>query len=101
MRNYADDNDLHYMWNKIHVKVNQKASELELAIDESARHGRIVKIVVQHCLANARSLITGQTFDDIQYSPWQDTLPTYIPGKYYWARMVIYYADGTIVYSAP
>ena len=101
MRNYADDNDLHYMWNKIHVKVNQKASELELAIDESARHGRIVKIIVQHCLANARSLITGQTFDDIQYSPWQDTLPGYISGKYYWARSVIYYVDGTIVYSDP
>ena len=89
---------------QVTAEVNIAVQEAQDTADEAkliAQHGKVVKIIIQHCLANARSLITGQTFADIQYSTWQEDIPNYIAGKYYWARMVIYYADGTVMYSDP
>ena len=32
---------------------------------------------------------------------WQDTLPTYIAGRYYWTKTITTYADGSTVESTP
>ena len=58
-------------------------------------------IVIEHCLANNRVIPDGQTFADIQYTPWSTTMPTFVHGKFCWSRIVIYYKDGSVKYGDP
>ena len=76
-------------------------NEVDEMIDNGEVGKGILKVVIEHCLANARSIPIGGTFEDIQFSAWQEVLPVFVTGKYYWARIVTYYADGTVEYGPP
>lgn len=76
-------------------------NEVDEMIDDGEVGKGILKVVIEHCLANARNIPIGGTFEDIQYSAWQELLPEYVTGKFYWARIVTYYADGTVEYGPP
>lgn len=98
MPKQVDNDDLLYMWKKI---VGNTTKSINDAVAASELRRKVIKIVIQHCLANNRSIPAGSTFEDIRYTPWQDSLPDYVQGKYFWARNVIYYADGSIEYGPP
>lgn len=68
---------------------------------ELAGEKKILKIEVEHCLATARAIPEGQTFDDIKVGDWTVEVPEYISGRYYWARRATYWSDETITYSDP
>ena len=70
--------------------------EGELNIGDEVDH-----IVIEHCLANNRVIPDGQTFADIQYTPWSTTMPTFVHGKFIWSRIVVYYKDGSVKYGDP
>lgn len=76
-------------------------NEVDEMIDDGEVGKGILKVVIEHCLANARNIPIGGTFEDIQYSAWQELLPAFVAGKFYWARIVTYYADGTVEYGPP
>ena len=76
-------------------------NEVDEMIDDGEVGKGILKVVIEHCLANARNIPIGGKFEDIQYSAWQELLPAYVTGKFYWARIVTYYADGTVEYGPP
>ena len=76
-------------------------NEVDEMIDDGEVGKGILKVVIEHCLANARNIPIGGTFADIQFSAWQELLPEYVTGKFYWARIVTYYADGTVEYGPP
>ena len=59
------------------------------------------KVVIQYCLASANAIPSGGTFDDIRITPWSETLPTFVTGKYYWTRTVTYMGDETQKASSP
>ena len=78
-------------------QIKDQKKELEKEINNS----KVVRVVIEHCLATNRVIPPGSTFSDIQYTPWSEQLPEYIPGRFYWARIVTYYADGTVEYGDP
>lgn len=57
--------------------------------------------VIQYCLATARVIPTGGSFDDIQYTDWSEDLPAYQVGYYYWMRTVTVMEDETEIESEP
>ena len=86
-------------------KTNKDLKVIEHKIengDFDGKDGRsVTAVITQYCLANANAIPVGQTFEDIQYSQWQTTIPTYVGGKYYWMRLEIHYSDGTVEYNDP
>lgn len=94
---------------KAAMNATKKASNSLKIIEDKIENGdfdgkdgtSVNDVTAQYCLANASAIPAGQTFDDIQYSAWQDTIPEYAEGKYYWMRLKIVYSDGTVGYNAP
>ena len=91
--------------NEAKTKVKEAVKEVkkvERKIENGDFDGRsVTAVIAQYCLANANTIPVGQTFEDIQYSSWQATIPTYVTGKFYWMRLEIHYSDGTTEYNAP
>ena len=52
-----------------------------------------IVITTQYYLSTSNTTPTGGS--------WQDTLPTYVDGRYYWTKTVTTYADGSEVESDP
>lgn len=52
-----------------------------------------ITITTQYYLSTSNTTQTGGT--------WSDTLPTYVEGRYYWAKTITTYADGSEVESTP
>lgn len=83
-------------------KTRKDVQEFETAIENGEFDGAGVgRVVIQYCLANARSIPAGGTFEDIQFTPWSETIPAYQTGKFYWYRTVTYLDDGTVIYGEP
>lgn len=52
-----------------------------------------ITVKTQYYLSTSNSTPTGGS--------WQDTLPTYVAGRYYWIKTITTYADGSTVESTP
>lgn len=52
-----------------------------------------ITVKTQYYLSTSNTTPTGGT--------WQDTLPTYVAGRYYWIKTITTYADGSTVESTP
>lgn len=61
----------------------------------------VVAVIPEYCLANARVIPEGGTFEDIQYTPWSEEVPEYVEGKFFWMRTATYYTDESVSYSDP
>lgn len=81
----------------------QTVYNIRQAIDEGGIAGKdgisVVRVVIEHCLATARTIPSGGTFEDIQYTPWSEQIPAYESGKFYWTRTVVYFSDNTVEYG--
>lgn len=55
----------------------------------------------EYCLASARAIPAGGTFEDIRVTDWSTTRPQYAENRYFWKRLVIEYVDGTILHCNP
>lgn len=71
----------------------------------------VVSVVTQYVLSGSdeqitpviypsESTISGQNIYP-SISEWSDTPPEFVPGHYYWARIVTTYSDGNVVYGEP
>lgn len=97
--------------NYVNKTVGEAVNNIGLQIadindDINELQGKIIeKIVIEYCLATARSLQEGQTFDDIKATgyDWSEEIPDIPEGQtlYYWRRFVIYCVDGTVIYTEP
>lgn len=71
----------------------------------------VVSITTQYILSGSDERITPMVYPSTSTTPgsniypsiseWSDTPPTFIPGHYYWERMITTYSDGTVVYGEP
>lgn len=52
-----------------------------------------ITVKTQYYLSTSNTTPTGGS--------WQDTLPTYVAGRYYWIKTITTYADGSTVESTP
>ena len=68
---------------------------VEQTVDEALEDVSTVDdVTVQYCLSDSSSTFT-------QYGDWSNTPPTYVSGKYYWTRTVLYDDDGNPTYGTP
>ena len=51
-------------------------------------------VAIEYCLSDSNA-----TF--VKYGDWDEEIPAYVAGKYYWTRTATHYMDGHIVYSDP
>lgn len=65
--------------------------DLEELVGDGDESG--ITITTQYYLSTSNTTPTGGS--------WQDTLPTYVAGRYYWTKTVTTYADGSEVESEP
>lgn len=56
----------------------------------------IVSVIQQWCMSSTRNTFTKATNYD-----WQDTMPAYVSGLYYYTRTKTTYNNGNITYSTP
>lgn len=61
----------------------------------------ITGVVIEYCLATARTIPEGGTFDDIQATDWSEEIPDPVTGQFYWMRTITVMSDGTEVVSDP
>lgn len=61
----------------------------------------VIAVVIEHCLASARTIPEGGTFEDIQTTDWSEDTPEYQANSFYWMRIVTYYDDDSITYGDP
>ena len=71
--------------------VQEVKQEVEEALEDV---GGVDDVTIQYCLSDSSSTFT-------QYGNWSNTPPTYVSGKYYWTRTVIYDDDGNETYGTP
>lgn len=68
---------------------------VEQTVDEALEDvSSVDDVTVQYCLSDSSSTFT-------QYGDWSNTPPTYVSGKYYWTRTVLYDEDGNATYGTP
>ena len=51
-------------------------------------------VAIEYCLSDSNA-----TF--VKYGDWDEEIPAYVTGKYYWTRTATHYMDGHVVYSDP
>lgn len=73
------------------TEAQQIVDDLEDLVGDGDESGITVK--TQYYLSTSNTTPTGGS--------WQDTLPTYVDGRYYWTKTVTTYADGSEVESDP
>lgn len=73
------------------TEAQQTAEAIEYLVGDGDESG--IVITTQYYLSTSNTEPTGGT--------WQDTLPTYVAGSYYWTKTVTTYADGSEVESDP
>lgn len=73
------------------TEAQQTAEAIEDLVGDGDESG--IVITTQYYLSTSNTEPTGGT--------WQDTLPTYVAGRYYWTKTVTTYADGSEVESDP
>jgi len=81
--------------------VNDQNTQTFAELNRDLRASWVVSIVREYCLASAREIPAGGTFEDIRVTEWSTTVPTYVEGDYYWTRVVTTYRDGSILYGDP
>lgn len=75
--------------------VTNVVQEIQETVDEALEDVSTVDdVTVQYCLSESSS-----TF--VQYGDWSNAPPTYVSGKYYWTRTVLYDEDGNPTYGTP
>lgn len=73
------------------TEAQQTAEAIEDLVGDGDESG--IVITTQYYLSTSNTEPTGGT--------WQDTLPAYVAGRYYWTKTVTTYADGSEVESDP
>ena len=73
------------------TEAQQTAEAIEDLVGDGDESG--IVITTQYYLSTSNTEPTGGT--------WQDTLPTYVAGSYYWTKTITEYADGSTVESDP
>ena len=73
------------------TEAQQTAEAIEDLVGDGDESG--ITITTQYYLSTSNTEPTGGS--------WQDTLPTYVDGRYYWTKTVTTYADGSEVESEP
>lgn len=75
--------------------VTNVVQEIQETVGEALEDVSSVEdVTVQYCLSDSSSTFT-------QYGDWSNTPPTYVSGKYYWTRTVLYDEDGNPTYGTP
>lgn len=77
-------------------RVVKMAEDGEFDGKDGADGNEVVAVYPQWCFSTSNSQFVKATGYD-----WQDTIPTYVSGLYYWTRTVTEYADGTVTYGDP
>ena len=81
--------------NQAITMVTNIAETVQETVEEALEDVSSVEdVTVQYCLSDSSSTFT-------QYGDWSNTPPTYVSGKYYWTRTVLYDEDGNEVYGTP
>lgn len=81
--------------NQAITMVTNIAETVQETVDEALEDVSSVEdVTVQYCLSDSSSTFT-------QYGDWSNTPPTYVSGKYYWTRTVLYDEDGNPTYGTP
>lgn len=73
------------------TEAQQTAEAIEDLVGDGDESG--IVITTQYYLSTSNTEPTGGT--------WQDTMPAYVAGRYYWTKTVTTYADGSEVESEP
>ena len=73
------------------TEAQQTAEAIEDLVGDGDESG--IVITTQYYLSTSNTTPTGGS--------WQDTLPAYVDGRYYWTKTVTTYADGSEVESDP
>ena len=73
------------------TEAQQTAEAIEDLVGDGDESG--IVITTQYYLSTSNTEPTGGT--------WQDTMPAYVAGRYYWTKTITTYADGSEVESDP
>lgn len=80
-------------------------SDLQAKVESGGLDGApgasVVASWIEWCQASARSIPAGGSFEDIQITQWELTLPTYAAGRFYWMRLVTEMSDGELIAGDP
>lgn len=83
-------------------------SDLQASVEAGALDGKdgdqgasVAAVWFEWCQCSSNVIPSGGTIETIRITPWSETKPTYVSGRFYWMRSVTRLTDGTIIYGDP